>query len=355
MVARRRSPDWEPPSEHLAELLRRGVLTLLDEADELLATMDTAIFEVNSDLLELAPELTDPLRAAARSNVMVWATANLRKPGIPVPANLGPENLDFARDVVRHGFDETILSGFRVGQNLALRAITDVAFRVTDDHEDLRALLELASASVFAYVENTLDGITATIRAERSHLRDAASAARAEAIALILEGAPISERRASELLKYDVGRIHTAAIVWGDDSIEDGALEAATTRLARLSGSVRPLILPVGPSTLWVWLSGKRRPDPVRLVPERDEAGGVRVALGTAGHGLAGFRRSHHEAVTTQRRARSPTTRTSRWSRLPAPTTSRPESSSRALSAHSHRPPRSSETRFGRTFEKSAI
>lgn len=303
MTRRAVAREWEPPSAELAELLKQAVLLMLDDAEVLLAAIDAASFEVNRELLELAPALVDPLRAAGRSNVMVWAMANLRKPGLPVPANLSSENLDLARDVVRHGFDETILSGFRMGQNLALQTATDVAFRITADHASLHALLGLLSRSIFAYVEDTLDGITATIRAERSQLRDAASAARAEAVALILEGAPISERRASQLLQYDVGRPHTAAIVWTDHPTADGALEAVTNDLARAAGATRPLTLPVGQSTVWCWLSGGASDLGVRRHPTGD-LGGVQVALGRPGKGIAGFRRSHLEAAATQRLAR---------------------------------------------------
>lgn len=304
MTSRALVREWDPPPPAVAELLKRAISVLLDEAEELLSAIDAASFEVNRELLELAPSLADPLRAAGRSNVMVWALANLRKPGLPVPANLSPENLDFARDVVRHGFDETILSGFRMGQNLAMRAATDVAFRVTDDHDALHELLRLMPRSIFAYVEETLEGITATIRADRRHLRDATSAARAEAVALILEGAPISERRASQLLGYEVGRTHTALIVWSDDTAAEGALEAATNDVARMSGAARPLTLPVGLSTTWVWLSGGASADVgTRLHPTAD-LGGVRVALGRPGAGLAGFRKSHLEAAATQRLAR---------------------------------------------------
>lgn len=296
--------EWEPPSADLAELLKQAVLLMLDEAEGLLAAIDEASFEVNRELLELAPALADPLRAAGRSNVMVWAMANLRKPGLPVPANLNSENLDFARDVVRHGFDETILSGFRMGQNLAMQAATDVAFRITEDHAALHALLGLLSRSIFAYVEDTLEGITATMRAERSQLRDAASAARAEAVTLILEGAPISERRASQLLRYDVARTHTAAIVWTDDTPAEGALEAVTNHLARTAGAARPLTLRIGPSTVWVWLSGSASAEVGSRVPSNDDMGDVRIAVGRPSRGLDGFRNSHREAAATQRLAR---------------------------------------------------
>ncbi|NYI44474.1 DNA-binding PucR family transcriptional regulator [Nocardioides aromaticivorans] len=301
MTSRSLAREWDPPPPAIATLLRRAVEVMLEEADELLAAIDAASFEVNRELLELAPGLGDALRAAGRSNVMVWALANMRKPGLPVPANLSPENLDFARDVVRHGFDETILSGFRTGQNLALRTATDVAFRVTDDHEALHELLVLMSQSIFAYVEDTLEGITATIRADRAQLRDAASAARAEAVALILEGAPISERRATQLLGYDVERAHAAAIVWSDEAVTDGAIESVTNDLARMSGAARPLTLRVAPSTAWVWLSGGASSGVSERLQPMD---GIRVALGRPAAGLAGFRKSHQEAAATQRLAR---------------------------------------------------
>lgn len=298
------SRQWDPPSPHLTELLKQGVFMLMGDAEELLAAIDAGTFEVNRELLELAPQLRDPLRAAARSNVMVWATSNMRNPGMPVPANLSPENIGFAREVIRHGFDETILSGFRVGQNLALQAVTEGMFRVTDDHQVLRALLRVVSQSIYAYVEDTLEALTATIRAERAQLRDATSAARAEAVALILEGAPISEGRASQLLSRDIGRPHTAAIVWSEHESESGSLETAANALARAPGSPRPLILPVGSSTLWVWVSGTQSSELAALLREPSDAQAVRIAIGRPGSGIAGFRRSHQEAAATQRLAR---------------------------------------------------
>ncbi|SNR84386.1 hypothetical protein SAMN06265360_12262 [Haloechinothrix alba] len=68
---------------------------------------------------------------------------------------------------------------------------------------------------------------------------------------LILDGAPIDSRRASERLGYELTRRHTALVVWTEQSgvIQD-ALEPAATVLARATGARTPLTLSAGTSTL---------------------------------------------------------------------------------------------------------
>ena len=90
---------------------------------------------------------------------MHWAAANMRDPGAPVPANLGPEPLGIARDLVRRGLDESALDAYRIGQNVAWRRWMEVAFGLTSDPDEFRELLDVTARSISAFVDATLAGI----------------------------------------------------------------------------------------------------------------------------------------------------------------------------------------------------
>ena len=70
-------------------------------------------------------------------------------PGAPVPANLGPEPLGIARDLVRRGLNESALQAYRVGQNVAWQRWMAIAFGLTSDPDELRELLDVSARSLF--------------------------------------------------------------------------------------------------------------------------------------------------------------------------------------------------------------
>ncbi|HET7690054.1 MAG TPA: helix-turn-helix domain-containing protein [Nocardioidaceae bacterium] len=300
---------WEPPSPTVAALVVRAAQTAMEFPADLLADLDEAVLEANRELLEIEPRLADSFKASVRGVVTHWVSANIRAPGHRVRADLDPDTLALARDIVRHGFDGTLLSGHRAAQNAALLALQEIAFQVTDDPSELRELLDVLSRSVFALIDDTLAGIDEHIRQERHQLTDATHVARLETLSLIVQGAPISERRATERLRYDLSRQHLAGILWSEGEPRLEELESTAQALAREAGAAASLSLPGGPSTLWIWISGKAAPDLgqlTRLTAPPDTF----LALGRPAGGLDGFRRTHLEALAAQRLVRRLPTRT---------------------------------------------
>jgi DNA-binding PucR family transcriptional regulator len=210
-----------------------------------------------------------------------------------------PEALDVARTVVRRGIDfEAIFSAYRRGQAIAWQHWLACAGRVASGPE-LVELLEVSSQLIFEYVDVVLGRVLAEAQREREEVLGGALARRTETVRLILDGAPIDRRRASERLGYELGRRHTALVLWAEPAGEvQGALESAATLLAASAGAHRPLMLPAGTSTLWVWLGTDVDPHDEAL---RDGIEGappnVRVAVGPTRAGTTGFRRSHAAAV----------------------------------------------------------
>jgi len=303
------SEPWDAPSPRTAALLREAARLFLDQPAELVEQLDTMVLAAAPEALRAEPTLAAEVAASNRANIVHWATCNLREPGARVPVNLSTEVLDIARDIVRRGLDQTMLDTYRAGQNIAWRYCMRVAFSLSSDPEELEEALDVAARSIFAFVDDTLAGISAQIESERSELTRGTHAERFEVVTLILEGAPITARRAGARLRYDLDRPHVAAIVWSDPgSADHGELARAAEALARAAGASRPLTVVASATSLWAWFApaGDAERDAARRA--LDEIPGVRAALGPLAAGIEGFRRSHLDAVATHRlMIRSPT------------------------------------------------
>lgn len=293
--------SWDPPSPRVQELIRQGAEIALNPRAEWLDELDAATLSGEA-MQQIA---TDPVLAAGtrrtnRSNLLFWAAANVRSPGAPVPANDGEAPLAIARDLIRRGLDETSLDAYRIGQSVASRLWTQIACSLTSDTEELRELLDVSLRSIAAFVDATVATISARMRAERVELTRGTHAERREVVTLLLDGAPITRGRAEARLGYGLERTHTAAVVWTDDPDADlDQLDRAVDALAAAADDVRPLSVIASAATRWVWVHG--RPDPSEVRTALDRLPAVRVALGPSAARVDGFRRSHLDALTTQR------------------------------------------------------
>lgn len=198
--------------------------------------------------------------------------------------------------------NESALDAYRTGQNAAWLRWMSIAFGLTSDPGELRELLDVTARSVASFIDATITAISAQMKAERDELTRGTHAERREVVALLLEGAPISPQRASQRLGYRLDQDHRAAIVWSAEAEPDpGELEGAADALALVAGAHRPLTIVASAATLWVWVPGGPALDVERVLAETRQMPQVRVAIGSSGHGVEGFRRSHLTALTTQR------------------------------------------------------
>ena len=163
--------EWERPSERVRELIRHGAELVLNAQSEWLEELDQATLSA-ANVQELVddPVLNAATRRSTRANLLHWAAANVSDPGAPVPANLGPEPLAIARDLVRRGLGESALQLYRVGQNVAWQRWMAIAFALTSDRDELRELLDVSARSLFGFVDATLAGIAEQIQIERDEL-----------------------------------------------------------------------------------------------------------------------------------------------------------------------------------------
>ncbi len=298
----------------MAELIRTGASLMLAAGEDAFDEVDKAVFAAAPNPMADDPVLAAAVRRQNRTNLIRWVEANVRDPGAPVPADPGPEALATARDMVRRGLDAEALQGYRVGQNVAWQRWMALAFELTQDPGELRELLDVSARSIFAYVDDVIARLAEQIERERDQLTHGTHAQRLEVVSLIIEGAPIDARRASARLQYELERSHTAAIAWTDHpELDPGALERAAAAVGR-AAMTRPLTVLASASALWIWVAGSAGPDAGALDAALATLPDVRVALGPTARGVEGFRRSHVDALATQRlMARSPQPRLARY------------------------------------------
>lgn len=274
---------------------------LLEEPAERLAAVDRASLTAAPPEVRADPVLAASMQAATRANLLHWLGRVLVDPVVPVPPAMSREGLAAARDLVRRGLDAGTLDTFRTGQNAAWQLWMNACFAATEDPALLHELLDYSARSIFSYVDESMTSIAALVESERAALTQSTHTQRLEAVTLVLAGAPISTDVAAARLAHDVRRLQTAAVFWTDAAAgESGQLDQAAEAVGRVVG-VRPLTVVATAASVWAWYATESVPDASALDGPMDEHPRVRLALGSTAAGLDGFRRSHLEALATQR------------------------------------------------------
>ena len=295
--------SWPRLSPEVRELFRRGAEVALDPRAEWVEELHAA--SLGGD--RMRPVAEDPVLAATTrranlANLLHWAAANVQHPGRRVPPNTGPEVLEAARDMVRRGVDSGGLDAYRRGQAVAWRRWMEICFELTADPTLLRELLDASALSISTFIEDTVSAVSEQMAAEHHELTRGASAERRATVTLLLEGAPIARSRAEAQLGYGLTGPHTAAIIWsGSGTVGPDHLESTAEALMRAGGAARRLTVVASAAALWVWLPVPRMARAGELSAELSARPDVRVAVGRSGVDVAGFRRSHLDAASTQR------------------------------------------------------
>lgn len=290
----RRSPESLSPV--VAELIAAGARAVFDIPEEWTRALDASVLRgVGMSLVAEDPVLAQMALATNAANIAHWAESNRTAPGERVSVVITDETTIFVREVVRRGLDSGVLDSYRTAQNLAWQLWLKICFGLTDNPVLLRELLEVTSASIADFVDDTVAALAEMIDVARAELAGDTHAQRRAAVALMLQGAPISDTRAQTQLGYRLDGPHLAAVISGGPAVSTEDLEGVCEAIMAANGIGRRLTVLAGMSQLWVWF-------PARTVAVDQELdGSVRVALGSVGDGREGFRRSHFQALAAHR------------------------------------------------------
>jgi DNA-binding PucR family transcriptional regulator len=149
--------------------------------------------------------------------------------------------------------------------------------------------------------------VTAYEREKENWLRNL-SVARAARVRALVRNEPVDVVSSEAILGYRLRQHHLGVVTWMTGAPADGdsigRLEHATAEMAAgVHCEGRPMFIPQDEFSAWAWLPlGVRRdiavPAPsMKNVPGSDR---IRFALGEPAAGVAGFRRTHQQALNAQ-------------------------------------------------------
>ncbi|UXY54070.1 PucR family transcriptional regulator [Pseudomonas tohonis] len=283
--------------------MRKGAEIAQALPPEWIERLNQALFSSPEDaeLLE-DPVILAACRRANRAEMLHWAHANLQRPGEPVEPYVSADMVDTAKELARRGLSELLMNVARSTQNAAWDMWMKMAFGLTRDPVVLEEFLEVSSRSISAFIDGNMRVVTQIILEEKNAQAHDDPVDKRTLVSRLLDGRDVDTEQFSRRLGYSLFQKHHACLIWSEIADADiHPLEGMARALAQLTGTLAPLIVFAGPATLWVWMSAARPLDLSALQDAAQQFPKVRAAIGSPATGVNGFRRSHLEALTTQR------------------------------------------------------
>lgn len=261
---------------------------------------------IHSEMPELAEDedLQRATLASCESVVRLFLEI-VRCEGDLAAAEPPPAAIEYAREFVRRGVSiETLLRAYHVAHAAFFdRWVRQLHDSITDPAE-LSEAIEAGATAAFTFVNALVRGLVRRYAEERELWVRSAAAVRVEEVRAVLAGEAGDISVAGARLGYDLASQHLGFVVWSD--ADAGVAEADLAVLERFAATLKAgkggsLLIPLGSRTIagWTAAPGVRGEHDHNRVPD-----GVRVAFGSPGSGVEGFRRTHAEAMRARRVAR---------------------------------------------------
>ena len=213
---------------------------------------------------------------------------------------------EYARRLAQRGVPiAALLRAYRIGSTRYQDRCLEELGRSTGDASLISATgLRIADRTA-AYIDRVSEELVSAYEGEKENWLRNLSVARAARVRALLRGERVDVESSEAVLGYRLRQHHVGLVCWTSKADSSGGdlarLERAAAELARQAGCVeRPIFLPQDESYAWAWLPlGTKEnfatPDAASL-PAETEAG-VRFAVGAIGSRIAGFRRTHQQAL----------------------------------------------------------
>ena len=212
---------------------------------------------------------------------------------------------EYARRLAQRGVPiAALLRAYRIGATRFQDWCLEELGRRTDNASVISAA-GLRIADVLAtYIDRVSEELVSAYEAERENWLRNLGAARGARVRALLSGDRIDLESSEAILGYRLRQHHVGVVCWAGQAEAGGALarlEQATVELARHAGCEgRTLFLPQDETSAWAWLPlGARNTFSPQAAGTcaAEAADGIRFALGAPGSGVAGFRRTHQQAL----------------------------------------------------------
>jgi PucR-like helix-turn-helix protein/diguanylate cyclase with GGDEF domain len=216
---------------------------------------------------------------------------------------------EYARRLAQRGVPMTaLLRAYRIGSarfgDLCLRELG----RRSDNAAVVSAAGQRIAGQVASYIDQVSEEVVAAYELEKENWLRNQSAARAARVRALLKGEQADVRSSEVILGYRLRQHHLGVVAWGSEAAAGGdtlgLLERATAEVAAEAHcDGRPLFVPQDESGAWAWLPLGARRDialPGPGVKSTSDGNRIRFAFGEPAPGVAGFRRTHQQALSAQ-------------------------------------------------------
>ncbi|WP_415977264.1 PucR family transcriptional regulator [Rhodococcus sp. 077-4] len=307
MATVRADPEWPPLREQSAQRVWREVLqplaTRLQHASDALAV--DAVTQVRTEVAELLDDVQ------ARDEA-IWSTAEtlrlfaalLEDGKDPAGSDLPPSTVAIMRSAVRR---QTPLAWhsrtYRLVHAHVWRWLHHQIAENTPDGQDRTIALDLVTTMMTLFADRALTRGDEAYEVEREVWSQGAAAARVAAIDDVLADRSTDVPALSARLRYDLTRHHVGVVVWLDHAVDahvtPSMLSGVIAAAARANGAESSITHPLGSAAIAGWF-GRRHGFEGDVIIGGGSAPalppGVRVAVGQAAQGIAGFRMTHVQA-----------------------------------------------------------
>ncbi|MBF6438206.1 PucR family transcriptional regulator [Nocardia cyriacigeorgica] len=275
-------------------------------------TLDQVVARLDNAIVARIPELADrdmrrDLAASTRAHarvVLSGLTSDTIEPVLPHEAHA------FAKTLARRGFElKMLLRTYHAGLAAVLDYFTEALDQRRTPYPIERVVMMRMFERATQWVGASVETLTETYLEERERVLRAALNRRTETVRALLAGDDVDLEQASTRLGYRLNQQHLGVVLWADEPAEAGAdsemsgvLDRVCARLAAELGSNRVLTVASGASGMWAWIGLDGAPDRITEVDGLAHLveAPVRIALGVPGERVAGFRRSHEEAMAAR-------------------------------------------------------
>jgi hypothetical protein len=212
---------------------------------------------------------------------------------------------EYARRLAQRGVPASaLLRAYRIGSARFQDWCLEELGRSTSNASIVSAAAMRIAGITSAYIDKVSEELLSAYETEKEAWLRNLSAARAARVQALLRDERIGVDSSEEILGYRLRQYHAGVVGWVDQAPPGGGalgqIEQALAELGRQAGiEGRPIFLPQDESSAWAWLPlGSRDAFPAGCAAGPES--GIRFALGSAGSGVPGFRRTHQQALAAQ-------------------------------------------------------
>lgn len=198
---------------------------------------------------------------------------------------------------------------YYLGQSMLIRLALDEVEKLPVVSEGERMLVVRGVAeTVHRYIDWILQYVSAVHETERRRWWSSRATLNTSTVLKVLRGDDVDEKAFARATSYELSTGHLALISWIDGEPDSQAQQRMDTLVARIAGVLRspraPLTVAADGSTVWAWIAvpdrefgGEARRAVDALVDSVQDA---KAAFGLVGSGIAGFQRSHEQALSSR-------------------------------------------------------